>query len=852
VKEWIHFLDAPDPRLDLVGGKGMNLSKLLLDGMPVPQGFVVTTLAFGAFFDNLQPEIRSLCASAAAGEPASAERLSASIRRAFDDASMAAEIADAIRDAYVELCRKTGQNVSLAVRSSATAEDSGEATFAGQHDTFLNVQECDLRDTVKRCWSSLWTARALAYRAHQSSARPTASLAVVVQQMVRARASGVVFTANPLTGARDEAVVNAAWGLGEALVSGLVTPDHFVLDKNTGALKGLTVGDKSCEIAPAAKGVERRGVPAGLAKARVLPDDQLRHLMALCRAIEASCGGPQDIEWCLEDDRFQIVQSRPITALPPEPEWWLAPAAGTWLHGGGAMELITEPVSPLLETVFLPLFDQALFDWMRGYGLHDALRWPIIRGVNGFMFLCLNLRLRPRHIPALIRDLRAHMASMGRWPQEVERYRTAVGELCKQAPRRASAPELLARVQSLLQVALRYWIHVTMIAHPVYRAERSFHKCYSSARTGADPAPEVFLRGLEMRPVEAERSVYALAMIAKDSPEVVQALMHSGVQGLDSSSAAQRFRDGFGDHLNRFGHQIYSFDPLLPTLAEDPRPVVAAIEAYLKGKESPDERSSRLAKEREAALKEIAKRISARRFQRLTRLLHKAQSAACLRENALFELGLAWGPMRGCLLEIGKRMVEAKSVSRPDDVFWLIGGELSAAVAKLGSGQSPENLRDRVAERRAAWRRRQGLKPPYVLPLGSKMKFWWKYVLPAPELRPQPDAGIIRGMAVSPGRVTSIARVIKTQAEMDRLSEGEILVTHTTTPAWTPLFARAAGLVTDLGGPLAHGSIVAREYGIPAVMGTGSATERIKDGEAITVDGTNGCVFGEKVDPGII
>jgi phosphohistidine swiveling domain-containing protein len=393
--------------------------------------------------------------------------------------------------------------------------------------------------------------------------------------------------------------------------------------------------------------------------------------------------------------------------------------------------------------------------------------------------------------------------------------------LSLQAPERMSAPELHSRVQSLLQAALRYWIHVTMIAHPVYRAERRFHKFYSSIRANSDPPPEVFLRGLNMRPVEAERSVYQLAKASGDPA----------------------FRDRFAEHLDRFGHQIYSFDPLVPTLAEDPRPVVAAIEAYRKGKESPDQRSSRLTTERETALGEIERRISAPRFQKLTVLMKQAQNAACLRENALFELGLAWRPMRACLLELGTRMVLAEALSKPDDIFWLTGDELSESATRLSVDQSLEKFQDQVAQRRAAWRGRQGLKPPYVLPVGSKMKFWWKFVLPAPELRPQPDAGIIRGLAVSPGKVTSIARVIGTQAEMDRLGEGEILVTHTTTPAWTPLFSRAAGLVTDLGGPLAHGSIVAREYGIPAVMGTGSATQRIKDGQAITVDGTNGCVF---------
>jgi pyruvate,water dikinase len=214
-----------------------------------------------------------------------------------------------------------------------------------------------------------------------------------------------------------------------------------------------------------------------------------------------------------------------------------------------------------------------------------------------------------------------------------------------------------------------------------------------------------------------------------------------------------------------------------------------------------------------------------------------------LREDALFELGLAWRPVRRCLLELGRRLMEAQAITRIEDVFWLVREELRSAAADLDAGRTPAPLRAKASERELAWRRRQGLNPPYILPLGSKPKFWWRYVFPVPELRAQEESGIVRGMGVSPGTVISVARVIRTQDEIDRLHHGEILVAHTTPPAWTPLLARAGGLVTDLGGPLTHGSIVAREYGIPAVMGTGSATRRIRDGERVTVDGTSGRVF---------
>jgi len=845
MNDWIHFLDVPNPRLDLVGGKGLNLSRLAQAKMPVPPGFVVTTLVYRAFLEanELGPTIERLCRAALPEDPDSLECASRSIHTAFENGIVEGEIVTAILHAYGELCRRTGGVVPLAVRSSATAEDSARISFAGQHDSFLNVQENDLVHRLKECWSSLWTARAIDYRVRHRAAFDAAGLAVVVQQMVRADASGVVFTANPLTGERDKAVVNAVWGLGEALVSGLTTPDNFVLDKKTAAVKEFTLGEKAVAIVPAVSGTEQQAVATGRAADRVLNDDRLKELLKLSCEIEASFGRPQDIEWCLDGDGFHIVQSRPITALPPGQEQWESPTDGKWVHGGGAMELITEPVSPLLETFFVPQFDRALFEWMDRLGLGDVLRWPIVRGVNGFMFVCLDVHLRPRHIPAILRNFREHMTSMEHWPQELAAYRSAVAELSQQSPSRATASDLYTQVQSLLRSALRYWIHLTMMAHPIYRDESRFIKFYSSIRADGEPSAEVFLRGLEMLPVTAELSVYELAKIAKDSPWLVQRLIDSGMEGLESDPGAQLFRDRVASHLDKFGHQIYSFDPLLPTLSEDPRPVLAAVQTYLGGKESPGERSARLTVEREKALSRAEKRLSPRRMKKLRRLLVLAQHAARLREDALFELGLAWKAMRQCLLELGRRMVAQGAISAPDDVFWLTDDELSAGVRNLQSGNALTSSSGHVVDRRSAWRRRQGLRPPVILPVGSKPKFWWKFVWPVPELRPQPGEGVIRGLGVSPGRVTSVARVIKTYTEMDRLHDGEILVTHTTTPAWTPLLARAVGLVTDLGGPLTHGSIVAREYGIPAVMGTGSATHRIRDGQTVTVDGTSGSVF---------
>jgi len=846
MSEWVHFFEDPEPRLEQVGGKGLNLCRLVEANIPVPPGFVLMGAAYRAFVESneLDPVLREL-GSVGSGDDTVLETNASAIVEAFTRASMPAGIADAVLAAYVELCRVCADDTAVAVRSSGIDEDSSEHSYAGQYDTFLNVPADDLLGKVKCCWASLWSARSIAYRARLGIPHPLA-LAVVVQQIARADASGVAFTVNPVSGSRKEVVVNATWGLGEALVSGRVTPDNYVVDKASGTVKIAHAGDKCIAIMPAESGgTIEETVPETRAGQRVLSDPELARLVKLFCRIEVLMGSPQDIEWCIERGRLYVIQSRPISTLREESESWPAPAEGMWVHGGGAIELLTEPVSPLFETFFIPVYDRALLQWMSRIGLADALHWPIIRGVNGFIFGCLDVRLRPRHLRAVLRDFREHMHSMREWPVEVRRYREEVERLNSPALRITGSVSIYNRIEALLHAALRYWIHVSMIAQPIYRAERRLMKFCTSLRGADHLDPHELLRGLEMRPVEAEFSVYELAKLAAASSDANLLLtsLASGSERVDRD--LESFREHLNDHLQRFGHQIYSFDPLIPTLAEDSRPVIAAMHAYLMGKEPPATRFSRLAAQRDAMATRIVATLSRRRQHKFRAVLAAAQQAVCLRENALFELGYAWRPLRQALLELGQRLTKQGVIATPQDIFWLTGEELRAAVAKadVGTSNVPHATRDRVPERQAAWRRRQGLRPPYILPVGSKPKFWWKYVFPMPELCTQPTNDVIRGTGVSPGRVASIARVIRTHDEIVRLRDGEILVARTTPPAWTPLLTRAGGLVTDLGGPLTHSSIIAREYGIPAVMGTGSATHQIRDGQSIVVDGTSGCVF---------
>ena len=832
--------------LDQAGGKGLNLSKTARGGFPVPPGFILTTAAYRAFTqaNHIDASIEAVYGVLSVDKPASVAATSLAIGRLFADGQTPLEIQDCLLTAYRALCRQT-DNAPVAVRSSATAEDLAEASFAGQQDTYLNVRgEEALLEAVKRCWASLWTERAIAYRARQGIAPAAVALAVVIQQMVPAESAGVMFTANPVSGARDEIVINAAWGLGEAIVGGLVVPDNLRVNKTSGKIEQQILADKTVMTVQTAAGTQERPVPAGKRQRPTLSPSQTAELARLGAKIEAYYGAPQDIEWCFAHGQFYIVQVRPITSLPPEPLRWAPPGPGQWLHGGGTFEMITEPISPLFESLLLPIFDDAVVNLLDSAGLKGALPAVPLGMVNGHIYLHVDLHLRPWHLAGVLRDFAMHLNSMQYQQAENTLYRQAVANLSQPAATALSDAQILERMEALGRAGMRYWLQIMKIVQVIYRQEHAFTSFYQRRLRRAHPdlpAAEIFLRGQKVKPWEAECSMFDLAQMAQQLGLADLVLGDAGqlLSGAENRAEIHTWRAALAAHLERFGHQLASFDLCLPTLADDPRPVLTAIQTYLNGKESPYIRQRRMQAEGEAALADVESYLSEHNAQKFRQLLSTAQQAGRAREDALFDVGLAWTPLHRMALELGRRLVQRGALAQPEDIFWLYLDEIGAACKNLNP---LAGLAGPVAARQAQNQLWTGAQPPYLLPLDSRPAFWWKWVFPTPELNRQPDAHTLVGLGVSPGKVTGVARVIRSLDEAPRLHAGEILVTRSTTPAWTPLFAQIGGLVTDLGGPLAHGSIVAREYGIPAVMGTGSATQRIKDGEVITVDGTAGRV----------
>ncbi len=849
------FEDLGREDIAVAGGKGANLGELSRAGLPVPPGFVLTTDAYREFVvsNGIGDQVLALAALPPDAEPAQYEDASAEIRALFDSG----KVPEPIERELLAAREPLGES-AVAVRSSATAEDLAGASFAGQQDTYLNVRGADaLLAAVRDCWASLWTARAMAYRARERIDPAGVALAVVVQQMVDADAAGVMFTANPANGRRDESVISAAWGLGESVVGGSVTTDDIVVDQTTGRVRSRTTADKAVMTVATDSGTEERPTPAELRSRQVLDNGGATVLAGLGARIQDRFGAPQDVEWARAGGEFWIVQARPITALPePEaapPTDWSVPDPKAFYARASIVEQLPDPLSPL----FADLVDasvtrsvQSLFRELLGDDvLRDAeIGLPTINGYAYYRYARAGLWRIMRRMPAAIRaftrkdagNLRARWQNRShpRYVQIVESWTPRpLGELTDR--------ELLDGVVELLDAGTEYYTSVQTIIPLAAGSEVVFTGFYDRlVRRAGDPRASTFLLGFDSTPIRAEKSLYDLATWSRGHDELTAALLATPparvVELLDAGEPLagvagavwNDWRDRFRAHLDRFGHAVYNLDFVNPVPADDPAPLLDTLRFYLGGGGvDPHERQRRTAARREAETTIVLARLDPVRRALFARLLRWAQRIAPVREDALADIGLAWPQLRRMLGELGRRLAAAGMITLADDVFWLHRDEIL--------GDRGARLDGVVEQRKALWRGQRRATPPQLLPKGTSWEIF-EGVLPAASTEQTGD--VLTGTGASAGQVTATARVLAGPQDFGRMQPGDVLVAGITTPAWTSLFAMASGVVTDIGGPLSHSSIVAREYGIPAVLGTAVATRRIQDGSQVRVDGDAGTV----------
>jgi rifampicin phosphotransferase len=729
----------------------------------------------------------------------------------MEAAAIPDEVAAAIEAAAAPFA---ANGASLAVRSSGVAEDLVGASYAGQYETVLDVKGTGtVLEAVRRCWTSAFSARVAAYRAARDvSARPedapedngsgpasgravAAAMAVLVQRQIQPDAAGVAFTANPVTGDQGETLVSAVRGLGERLVAGQAPADEWVVRHlENGQLKAI------CRVAPE----------------QAMDEAQVLEVAALARRVEAHFGAPQDVEWALRDGELFLLQARTITALAAASETstvvWETPHLGGWARNFRFGEWLGDPVTPLFETWLLPALEHAFWAALRRVADMPTPH-PTYVVVHGWYFTSMNFWPRQtlgmlwrlvRH-PRLMRVILQFVPALANWAlapwvrewrvAALPHYRAVVEEAEAQVDR-LTPDELLPLVDRVGAAAGDYFVWIALVAGAGYKTEvplAQFYRKHVFPKLGG--SHQALLAGVADRSLPvAAHAVHSLDW------------WHPTLGDL-----------GFAEHDGRGGETSDGQDgdaPVRSSLPSTGRP------------------------QAEAAVREVLANRP-RLLRQFEQLLATARRYATLREEIVSRFTLGWPVLRRAVRRVGDEFVRAGMLATADDVFFLTQKEVAAALRSNTTG----DLTGKVMQRRREWERRRAFVPPLRLgeiPFALKRGLDQLEAALAPHAAPS-DA-VLRGLPASPGRVSGPVRIIRGPAEFDRLRPGDVLVAPTTAPAWTPLFARAAAVITDTGSILAHTSLVAREYGIPAVAGTGDATIRLRDGQMVTVDGNTGVI----------
>ncbi len=877
--------DSPAANLLTAGGKGANLARLTRAGFPVPRGFILPTEAYRGYLaaNGLAARIEQALRGLIDDDPAALEAASRAIRASFSAGEMSAGLKAALRAAYAS--EFSGGSAPVAVRSSATTEDLPDLSFAGQQDTYLNVLgEEQLLTAVVNCWSSLWTARAIGYRLRNGIDQREAALAVIVQEMVAAEVSGVLFNANPLTGLLSETVIDATFGLGEALVSGQVEPDQYIVDTHAGRIVSKKLGAKRKSIRPRPGGGVV-SVDESAAESQCLPDEDILRLAQIGGQIQAEYGAPQDVEWALAEGRLQILQARPITSLFPVPEAsseplivWFSFSAVQGLVGpmtplgidctrylvAGAYPLFGAQVEPEDLRLFVPAGERL---WVR---MSDLLRNPIgnriFSGALSFIEPSIGRivaaltsdprlgagqgRLRPR---TLLRVLRFFLSGLSRLIQAIlnpEKARTRFDAGIDAFLARAVIPPADDRFTRLANtLAYIRWFSAHTFRFILPKFPPIFATCFLALNTilkhsGGDPTlPPQVLRGLPNNVTTTmDLALWEVAVAIRGDSSVAQVFLKGSAEELAGRylqgrlpPAAQSAIAGFMQAYGMRG--TGEIDIGQPRWRDDPTPVMQTLRSYLQidPDQAPDAVFARGKQSGLEAVEKItaqARRkplgfIQERQVRAAARRLHLLMGA---RETPKFLVVRLLGIAQQEMLTCGREFTEAGTIDRPDDLFFLRISELDALARK-----EPREWKELIAERRARYGREQRRRQvPRVL-VSDGRTFYEGYGAG------RESGDVILGSPVSPGVVEGAVRVVLDPGKT-RLLPGEILVCPGTDPAWTPLFMAAGGLITEVGGMMTHGSVVAREYGIPAVVGVDRATLRLRDGQRIRLDGSQGTI----------
>lgn len=859
------FQDIDKTKLRIAGGKGASLGELSrIEGIRVPDGFCISTEAFKRLIEassSVKGLLDRLSLLKAEDREAIRE-LGAEIRKVIEGIA----IPEAIHDEITDFLSRFGDTNAYAVRSSATAEDLPTASSAGQQDTYLNVVgRRAILEHISKCWASLFTERAVIYRLQNGFDHRDVHLAVVVQKMIFPEASGIMFTADPVTSNRKVLSIDAGFGLGEALVSGLVNPDVYKV--RDGRVTDKKIAAKKLAIHPLKDGgTKQQEIEPERQEGQALRDEQILQLARMGRKIEAHFGQPQDIEWCLADDTFYVVQSRPITTLYPIPE-----AVDQENHvyvSVGHQQMMTDPIKPLGLSFFQLTAGRPMFK--AGGRLFVDVTQNLASPASRDMVLNALGQSDP-----LLKDALSTVLERGDFIKAVpdDKSKPGPGHSNKGVlPVGAQAqiendPAIVAGLIKSSQLAiaeLKKGIQTKVgpdlfdfILEDIQRLKKALFEGFGVIKAAMDASSwinEKMMKWLGEKNVadtlsqsvpnnitsEMGLELLDVADVIRPYPEVIGYLQHADDDGfwdeLVTLEGGQKTRDTFLAYLDKYGMRCAGeIDITRTRWSENPITLVPTILSNIRtfepgaGKRKFEQGlKEALGKEQELLVRLKQLPDGEGKAREAERMISLVRNFIGYREYPKYGMVSRYFIYKQALLKEAEQLVGAGVIHEKEDIYYLTFEELRELVRT-------KKLDDRIiSQRKDEYRLFEKLTPPRVITSEGE-------VIAGAYKREHLPAGAIAGLAVSSGVVEGRARVILTMEDAD-LEDGDILVTSFTDPSWTPLFVSIKGLVTEVGGLMTHGAVVAREYGLPAVVGVEHATRRIKDGQRIRVSGTDGYV----------
>ena len=860
------FQDTDKTKLMVVGGKGANLGEISsIPGICVPEGFCISTEAFKRIMGETSSlnEYLDQLALLKVEDRKKIGKLSGEIRRAIEKTVIPEDIAEEITRSLTRL----GEKNAYAVRSSATAEDLPTASFAGQQDTYLNVigKEAILKH-ISKCWASLFTERAVTYRIQNGFDHRKVLLSVVVQKMVFPQVAGILFTADPVTGNRKVLSIDASFGLGEALVSGLVNADIYkvqsgkVIDKKISAKKLAVYALKD-------GGTKEQETPPEQQNRQALTDEQILSLTRLGRKVEEHFGCPQDIEWCLADDTFYIVQSRPITTLYPIPE--VNDKENHVYLSVGHQQMMTNPLKPLgMSLMELISYGK----WSRAGGRLFIDVAPMLASPDGIKMLLNNMKqLEPltqdaimtiierdfiKCIPNDTKEQRSGNSDKVKPPADpqaqIENNPSIVSDLIRKS--QTSIEQLKQNIQGKSGTNL-----IDFILEDIQELKRILFDPQSSAVfmaainaslwinekmsewLGEKNAADILSQSVPNNITsEMGLALMDVADVIRPYRSVIDYLQYvkddNFLEKLVKLDGGQEARDAILSYLDKYGMRCSGeIDITKPRWSEKPTTLVPLILSNIKNFEPNAskrkfEQGRRVALEKEKELLERLNKLSdgEEKVKETKRMIDLIRNFMGYREYPKYGMVSRYFVYKQALLKEAERLVQTNVFHEKEDIYYLTFEELREVIAtnKLDSHI--------ICKRKEEYKLFEKLTPPRVITSEGEI------IAGEYKLENLP-AGAIPGLPVSSGVIEGRARVILSMEDAN-LEDGDILVTAFTDPSWTPLFVSIKGLVTEVGGLMTHGAVIAREYGLPAVVGVENATKVIKDGQRIRVNGTEGYV----------